>query len=207
MTDAGKAHSADANSNGSRSVGDVTKNAREKWAWFVALGALMVLLGAVAMINLAVTTIATVIYIGVLMLIGGAFQCAQAFKIKTWSGFGWWLLSGALYGTAGITTVANPLLASYILTLILAAFTLAAGISRIIVGLRTKPNDGWTIHAASGLITTVVGFIFLLGWPVNSLWLLGLLLSVDLLFQGCMCLAFGMRLKLPPHSAFPPGAT
>lgn len=207
MTDAGKAHVAEANPNNPRSVGDVIKDAREKWAWFVALGVLMVLLGAVAMINLAVTTIATVIYIGVLMLVGGAMQCAQAFNIKTWSGFGWWLLSGLLYGAAGITTVANPLFASYALTLVLAAFTLAAGISRIIVGLRTKPNEGWTTHAASGLVTTIVGFIFLLGWPVNSLWLLGLLLSVDLIFQGCMCLVFGARLRSPSHSVSAAGAT
>lgn len=201
MTDVGKVRTSETESNKKRLIGSVLSEARGKWAWFVALGVLLILLGAAAMINLAVTTMATVVYIGVLMLIGGAFQTAQAFRIKTWSGFGWWLVSGILYGIAGIITLANPLFASFVLTLLLAALTLAAGVSRIIVGLRTKPADGWSAHVASGLVTTVVGFIFLLGWPVNSLWLLGLLLSVDLIFQGCMCLAFGVRFKPPRHSA------
>lgn len=207
MTDAGESHAGRTNSDQARSIGAALDEARQKWGWFVALGAFLILLGSVAMINLTATTIATVVYLGVLMLVGGALQAAQAFRIKTWSGFGWWLLSGILYSIAGITALANPLFASFVLTLLLALFTLSAGISRIVVGLRTKPDNGWTVHVASGAVSTLVGTVFLLGWPVNSLWLLGLLLSVDLIFQGLMCAVFGIRLKAPRQPVSTAGAT
>jgi uncharacterized membrane protein HdeD (DUF308 family) len=33
-----------------------------------------------------------------------------------------------------------------------------------------------------------------LGWPVNSLWVLGLILAVDLILQGWAWIAFGLGL-------------
>lgn len=48
---------------------------------------------------------------------------------------------------------------------------------------------------ASGVLTTLVGIIFLLGWPVNSLWLLGVVLAIDLIFHGVSEILFGLALK------------
>jgi hypothetical protein len=41
------------------------------------------------------------------------------------------------------------------------------------------------------------GIGFALNWAVNSLWLLGMLLAVDLTFQGVAARAFGQPLILP----------
>ena len=40
---------------------------------------------------------------------------------------------------------------------------------------------------------TAVGF--LIGWPVNSLWLLGLFLAFDLAMQGWALIGFGLALR------------
>lgn len=37
-----------------------------------------------------------------------------------------------------------------------------------------KPVKGWRWIVASGVITALAGFVIALGWPVNSLWILGL---------------------------------
>jgi uncharacterized membrane protein HdeD (DUF308 family) len=106
-----------------------------------------------------------------------------------------WVLSGLLYLLAGIFAFVNPILASAALTLFLAVALLVAGIFRIWVGRRMKPLKGWGWIVAGGVITALAGFVVALGWPVNSLWVLGLFLAVDLLVQGWTLIAFGLGIR------------
>ncbi|RUV11409.1 HdeD family acid-resistance protein, partial [Mesorhizobium sp. M5C.F.Ca.IN.020.32.2.1] len=39
------------------------------------------------------------------------------------------------------------------------------------------------------------GLVIAMGWPVNSVWVLGLFLAVDLIFQGWAFIAVGLALK------------
>lgn len=168
---------------------------REKWGWFVALGILMLIVGLIAMLNLFTATLVSVFYVGVLMLIGGIFQIVHAFSVKTWGSLLWWVVSGLVYAAAGVIAFVNPLLASSILTLLLAAALLVAGVMRIWVGFqdRERKNSGWII--AAGVVTALAGLIIAAGWPVNSLFVLGMFLAIDLIFQGASLTAFGMALK------------
>ena len=43
--------------------------------------------------------------------------------------------------------------------------------------------------------TALAGIVFLIGWPVNSLWLLGLFLAFDLAMQGWSLIFFGLALR------------
>ncbi|MCY1305571.1 hypothetical protein D9M70_553850 [compost metagenome] len=49
--------------------------------------------------------------------------------------------------------------------------------------------------ALGGLVTLAAGLIIAAGWPVNSLWILGLFLAVDLVMQGLSLIAFGVLAK------------
>lgn len=166
-----------------------------RWGWFVALGVALILLGIMAFLNMLVATVASVYTIGMLMLIGAAIQIAQAFSVKSWSSFAWWVLGGVIYALAGIAALINPLMASAFLTLFLAAALVASGITRIAVGFQSRPAHNWGWMVISGLITLIAGLVIALGWPVNSLWVLGMFLSIDLLFQGWATVALGLALK------------
>ena len=169
--------------------------ARARWGWFLLLGIIFVILGAIAVSNLLYATIVTVYYVGLLMIVAGIAQIVQSLRIKTWGGFFLWLLSGLLYAGAGIIAFANPLLASAILTLLLALLTIASGLMRLWLGFQAQSEHGWGWIIASGIVTTLAGLIFVLGWPVNSLWLLGLVLSIDLVFQGLTLIGLSLRLR------------
>lgn len=152
-------------------------------------------MGAIALGNLFLATIATVYYVGTVMAVAGVVQIIQSFRVRTWGGFLLWLLSGVLYAAAGVTTFSNPLMASFVITLLLALFIAAAGISRLWLGFRTRPQHGWGWIVASGVVTISAGLIFTLAWPINSLWLLGLVLSADLIFQGCAFIGLSLRFR------------
>ena len=47
-------------------------------------------------------------------------------------------------------------------------------------------------HTLRGAALTAA---FFMGWPVNSVWVLGLFLAIDLIFQGWTFIAVGLALK------------
>lgn len=180
---------------------------RTGWGWYVALGVALLVLSAFAFGNVLVATVASVYFVGILMLVGAALQIVHAFEVKRWGGFFLWLLSGLLYGAAGVLAFWNPLLAASALTLLLAVSLVVAGIFRIAWSIALRRLRGWGWLLASGVITVLAGVVFLVGWPENSLWLLGIVLAVDLAFQGAADLVFGFAQKrLRPGAAGGPSA-
>jgi uncharacterized membrane protein HdeD (DUF308 family) len=95
-----------------------------------------------------------------------------------------------------VITLANPALSTLLLTLFLGIALATSGIMRIASSVQLEPRSGWGWLMASGVITFLLGAIFILGWPLNSIWLLGMMLSIDLTFQGVALFAFGVALGI-----------
>lgn len=174
---------------------DAIDQARAKWGWFVALGVVLLVFGGVAFGNLFIATVASVYLVGWMMLMAGVVEIIHAFGVKSWSRFFYWLLSGLVYAVAGFFAFYNPLLASAVLTFLLAAALVASGVLRIWAGFGQRGTAGWGWMVAAGVVTLLVGILIALRWPVNSLWVLGLFLAIDLVFQGWTFIAFGLALK------------
>lgn len=168
---------------------------RPRWGWFVALGVALLVLGLLALGNLMAATIASVLFIGALMIVAGIAQIAAALRFRKWGGFLFWLVSGIIYTAAGAFAFYNPMLAAQALTLLLAFSLVVAGLFRIGSGVRSRPTNGWGWIVASGVVSILVGIIVVAGWPVSSLFMLGIVLAVDLIFQGVSDVAFGLALK------------
>ena len=96
---------------------------------------------------------------------------------------------------AGVLAFVNPILTSKVLTLFMACALLVSGLFRIWVAMRSKEERGWGWLLAGGIVTALAGLVFLIGWPVNSLWLLGLFLAFDLAMQGWALIGFGLALR------------
>src|SRR5690606_24785634 len=140
-------------------------------------------------------TLVSVIFIGALMLIGGIGQLVHAWRVKNLAGFLFWTASGLLYAGAGVLALVNPVAGASVLTLLLGATLIAAGAVRLWMWFNNRGQRGWPWLAFSGLITLATGILVAALWPGNSMWLLGLLLSIDLLFQGWSALLLGLALR------------
>ena len=91
---------------------------RAKSGWIVALGVVYLLAGFIALGSVVMATVASVLVVGVMMIIAGVAEVLSAFQIKSWGKFLLWVLLGVLYIIAGFVTFENPLLAAALLTLV-----------------------------------------------------------------------------------------
>ncbi|MCC6610538.1 MAG: HdeD family acid-resistance protein [Burkholderiales bacterium] len=166
--------------NRGRAFGALEKN----WGWLLALGILFIVLGVVG-IGMAVTlTIASLLVFGVLLLAGGVVQLIEAFKNKGWKSVLWHVLIAILYIVGGITVLDDPILASKVLTLVLAGAILGIGIVRVAVALQHRGTAGWVWTLLGGFVSIALGVLIYLRWPISALWLIGMFVAIDLIASG-----------------------
>jgi uncharacterized membrane protein HdeD (DUF308 family) len=177
------------------SIGSDIAPLRAKWGWIVALGVVYVVAGFIALGSIVLATVASVFMVGIMMIIAGVAEVFSAFQIKSWGKFLFWALLGLLYIVAGFVTFENPLFAAAILTLLLGASLVASGIVRIFLAFSMKRESPWIWVALSACITLLLGLIILAHWPVNSVYILGIFLGVDLIMAGAGWIGLGLGLR------------
>jgi uncharacterized membrane protein HdeD (DUF308 family) len=168
---------------------------RAKWGWILALGIVYVIAGFVALGSVVMATVASVLIVGVMMIVAGVAEIINAFQLKGWGKFLLWALLGALYIVAGFVTFENPLLAAAVLTLLLGASLVASGIMRIILAFSMKREQPWVWLLLSSIITLLLGLLILAHWPISSVYVLGIFLGVDLVMAGVGWIALSLALR------------
>ena len=167
----------------------------KNWGWFLALGIGLVVLGLVALGLSFAMTLAGVMYYGILMLVGGGCEVAHALAARRWSGFLPQVALGVLYLIAGGYLVLRPLDASLVLTLVLGLSILSTGVSRMALGWAIRGARYWRAVLASGLLSLMLGGLILARWPTSSGWVIGLLIAVELISNGCSWITLGLTAR------------
>jgi uncharacterized membrane protein HdeD (DUF308 family) len=156
---------------------------RKNWGWCLALGIVQIVTGMLAVSFAFSATLASVLTLGILLLIAAGAQTAAAIWARNWRGFFLFLLLGILYAVAGFVTLAHPLAAAESLTLLLAAVFLVGGAYRIIVAAVERfPSWGWVL--LNGVVAVLLGIAVMAQWPESGLWVLGLFVGIDLIVNG-----------------------
>ena len=176
------------------SLGEAIERLRSKWAAITAFGVLLVVLGFAALFFSLIATIATVTLNGVLFLIAGAAEIGIGMHSRTWGRFFLWVAGGVLYIAAGVLCIVNPVLASVVLTLLLGAGLIAAGLVRGFLAAQLPASQPRALVFLAAAVTILLGLIIVTHWPLDSVYVLGTLLGVDLLFHGVGWVSFGMGL-------------
>ena len=177
---------------------------RSSWGWFLVLGILLMILGAVCLVGDVTATFATVFVFGWLLLASGIVALVHAFRSMTWNGFFLSMLSALFRGFTGYLLIRYPLAGAASLTLLLASFFVVGGVFRAIgAGMMKFPRWGWSVF--SGLVSLVLGVMLLTQLPVSSIWFIGFAIGVDLIVDGASLIALATAIHtFPRPKAFQP---
>src|SRR6266851_771716 len=93
----------------------------------------------------------------------------------------WFLVIGIALVILGM--IANPALAAVSLTLLIAIILIVAGLFRLVVAFSTPLHHrGWLI--LNGVISILLGVMIWRSWPVSGLWVIGMFIGIDMIFDG-----------------------
>jgi uncharacterized membrane protein HdeD (DUF308 family) len=166
------------------------------WIWFVSLGIVLMVVGVVALCSTFITTLASVLVFGLLLMAGGVVQIVNAFLGRSWRGFFLHLLAGILQLIVGELLIEHPVVAAEGLTLLLAVAFLIGGALRLVYALvENFPGRGWVL--VNGLVVFALGVSIWRQWPASSLWVIGLFIGIDLIFSGWSWVNLGLIVKAP----------
>ena len=160
--------------------GELEKN----WGWLMAFGIASIILGSIGLGMSFALTLASMVLFGALLVAGGLFQILDAFKCRGWKGSAWHILIGLLYVVGGVIIMIDPVLASETFTLVLAAVLIAVGLLRLIIAFQLRPSKGWYWPLISGLVSLALGGVILAQWPASGLFVIGLIIAIELIFNG-----------------------
>jgi uncharacterized membrane protein HdeD (DUF308 family) len=153
------------------------------WGWFLSIGILLTILGVLAIGASTLVTLASMLYFGVLMIIGGVVQAVNAIKTRKGGGFLINALSAILYLIIGVILVLHPAESAITITLLLAAFFTVSGLFKMVAAISHRYAQwGWLL--LNGLITLALGIMIFAEWPISGLWVIGLFIGIDLIVMG-----------------------
>ncbi len=175
---------------------DVTlRDLNRSWGWLLGLGILFVILGSFGLSMVVGITVASMLFLGVLLVIAGGSQIVDVFKSKQWKGAMSHALIAMLYIAGGALIIYDPILASSLITATLAGVLIVIGLTRIWMAMMLGVGEGWGWFFIAGLSALVLGILILLQWPWSGLWFIGLFISIELIICGWTYIFLAFALK------------
>jgi uncharacterized membrane protein HdeD (DUF308 family) len=174
----------------------------DNWILFLIQGVMLTALGLLAIGAPLLATIVVVKLAGWLFFIGGIVGLVSFFTGRDVPGSVWSFVTSALAVLAGIYLLRQPFTGMLSLTLVLAAFFIAQGVSQIFAALahrRALKSWGWVL--LSGIVDLILAGIILMGWPETSTWVVGLLVGINLLMFGVSLIMTALAARSIPDDA------
>lgn len=163
--------------------------------WSIALSILLILAGILAILIPPVSGLTATLIFGWSMIFSGITHFVFAFKTHTTSSVVWELLVGALYLFTGVYLILHPLAALIALTLVLAFYLFFEGVVEIVLSFQVRPRHGANWLLLDGIITLILAFLIWRSWPASTVWVIGTLVGISMIFSGFSRLMLSLAAK------------
>lgn len=170
--------------------------------WLIAIGALLMLLGVVAIAAPIGSSVTLAWLMGALFLATGIAQFVSACWLIRESGRISRFLLSALAIVAGVISMRNPVAGAMGVTLALAFYLIASSVGKFLMAFEIKPAKGWGLLLVSSAVSLILGVILIAAFPTDSLMVPGLFFGIDLIFFGASLVSFAFVLRKHFHDVF-----
>lgn len=176
-------------------IQSVPEEMKRNWGWLFALGILFIVLGTIGLGMTVGLTLVSMLFFGILLLIGGFSQIVDVFKSKQWKAVFGHALIAVLYMMAGGLVIYDPFLASSLFTGLLAGMLIIIGLTRFIMAVSLRHTEGWGWLLMAGTMSIILGALILMQWPWSGLWIIGLFIAIELIMNGWTYLFIALAIR------------
>jgi uncharacterized membrane protein HdeD (DUF308 family) len=163
--------------------------------WSIALSIFLIIVGLIALLLPFISGVGITLFFGWAMIFSGVTHFIFAFKTHTTGGLIWELLIGAIYLFTGVYLILHPLDALLALTLILACYLFFEAIVEFVQYFQLRPRHGAGWLIVDGIITFILAIMIWRSWPASSIWVIGTLVGISMIFSGFSRLMLSLAAK------------
>ncbi|MEM8629837.1 MAG: DUF308 domain-containing protein [Pseudomonadota bacterium] len=154
------------------------------WMKWLLLGILSIVFGLFVLSNTGFASLAVTTIVGALFVLMGAFQIIGGLADERTGSKVLGVVLGALMAFIGVSFMFNPLEGVFSLALLITILLAAGGIMRIGFARRMKGTQFYWPMMLSGGLSIALAVFILINFSTVGPDLLGILLGIELLFNG-----------------------
>ena len=151
------------------------------------MGWLSIIFGVLAIAMPWIAGQSILLMVGALVIAAGIMRMIWAFQAGSLGKGVLVFLVGVLTLLAGFAVVANPLMSSAILTIMLSIYFFVDGLSEFFAAFSLQDGKGWLLFDA--VVTVLLGIMLFTGFPLAGTVAIGVFLGIKLLFVGVTMLS------------------
>ncbi|MGC1784409.1 MAG: HdeD family acid-resistance protein [Acidobacteriaceae bacterium] len=170
---------------------------RGNWGWLLVWGIVLIVLGAIALVDSVYVTVVSMLLFGWVLLIAGIVEAVQAIRHRKGGHLFLHAMNAVLAIVIGVMLLRNSLVGALVATLLLSVYFVVAGIFRIVSALAVRvPGSGWAL--TNGIVTLILGILVWAQWPISGLWVIGMFIGIDLILFGWSQVALAIAVRRIP---------
>lgn len=140
----------------------------------------------------------SILALGWVLLISGVLWLVNSFYAFSWHGLFLYLLNAIIRGVTGYLFIRHPDAGAQVVTMLLAALFIVGGLFRgVAASVIRFPRWGWTVF--SRLVSVVLGIYLLATGPTISTYFIGMVIGIDLIFDGAPLVGFAGAIHSLPR--------
>jgi len=158
------------------------------------IGICLIILGVAAVVWPVLAGLASVVYIGIALIVAGVAELMQAYRIKGASNKTVWTIFGILTILCGGSLWLHPFIGISFIVALLAGYFIIDGVFRIIAAFIKSERRIWYVF--NGIISLILGYLvisMLMSKPFAADWILGTFFGINLIFKGFTIIAINSK--------------
>lgn len=168
---------------------------KNSYTSLICWGIFLIVLGTIGLFAPFAFSIGVTIFIGSMLLVSGGAGVALFWKASGWGARTGALLVSALTAITGLLLMFYPVAGTETLTLFLATYFIAIGIVKAWLSVTNTDTKGWGLMLFSAIVSVLLGICLYWGWPTTALYIFGIFVAIELLFDGWTALIFGLEVR------------
>ncbi len=154
-------------------------------------GFVLVILGAIAILAPFISSMTLTGLVSICAVAGGLTIATFAYRQNTWLKKIAVFVGGILFTIIGALMFYTPIISLESLTLVAIAVFIADGIMQLYLAYENR-KQSWGWNVMSGICGLALAGLLVYNWPVSSLYALGTLFGVRIIFSGVQMIVAGI---------------
>jgi len=155
------------------------------------LGVIAMILGVLALLAPAAAGLSIAMLLGIIVTIAGVLRLAWTFKSGERGNSLFRFAMGLLTLICGIALLANPVIGSAMMTIVVTIYFLLDGLSEFATGIST--GSFWML--LGGGVSIVLGLMIWAQYPLSGAWAMGILMGIKLFSIGLIMFKGGSAVR------------